>query len=117
MEFVHVHELWTELNMLLALIGVFFCINLLRWEIVCEYFYRRNRLTEGDIHSLPHLDYRIYTLFQILENFGDCLLLGHAQIFLTEKELIARLFSEKTRGIAIALASSLSSSCKHFDIL
>ena len=33
-------------------------------------------------------------------------------------KLLARLFSEKTRGIAIALAaSSLSSACKNFGIL
>ena len=31
-------------------------------------------------------------------------------------QFLARLFSEKTRGIAIALAS-LSASCKKFDIL
>ena len=33
-------------------------------------------------------------------------------------EFLARVFPEKTRGIAIALASSLSLSwCKNFDIL
>ena len=33
------------------------------------------------------------------------------------EHILTRLFSEKNRGIAIALASSLSSACKNYDIL
>ena len=79
--------------------------------------HHRNNGQRSEIHESCHKDYHQSSERILLRVYkiGHFSILYGEPVFYRKGLLLARLFSEKTRGIATAFASSLS--CKNFDIL